>query len=165
MSPGPCFNTPVSGLDTYFFLNLAVGQPSNNMDLSEIEICLGIIVNFFLAFVIKKQISMRIYIYICLFYFRIYCVWSTLSHNKSSVFLSRSSVVYFHHPFLRQLPGVYFKQIIVWKLKMWIQNFDRMKEAWCTRYAQPVLRHDPAVCLQKTVISTYLEMRELEILS
>ena len=37
-----------SGLDTYFFLNLAVGQPSNNMDLSEIEIYLGIMIKFFL---------------------------------------------------------------------------------------------------------------------
>ena len=37
-----------SGLDTYFFLNLAVGQPSNNMDLSEIEIYLGIMIIFFL---------------------------------------------------------------------------------------------------------------------
>ena len=32
------------GLDAYFFLNLAVGQPSNNMDLSEIEIYLGIMI-------------------------------------------------------------------------------------------------------------------------
>ena len=37
-----------AGLDTYFFLNLAVGQPSNNMDLSEIEIYLGIMIIFFL---------------------------------------------------------------------------------------------------------------------
>ena len=37
-----------TGLDTYFFLNLAVGQPSNNMDLSEIEIYLGIMIKFFL---------------------------------------------------------------------------------------------------------------------
>ena len=36
----------VSGLDTYFFPNLAVGQPSNNMDLSEIEIYLGIMMIF-----------------------------------------------------------------------------------------------------------------------
>ena len=38
-----------AGLDAYFFPNLAVGQPSNNMDLSEIEIYLGImiIVSFF----------------------------------------------------------------------------------------------------------------------
>ena len=36
----------VTGLDTYFFPNLAVGQPSNNMDLSEIEICLRIIIIF-----------------------------------------------------------------------------------------------------------------------
>ena len=37
-----------TGLDIYFFPNLAVGQPSNNMDLSEIEIRLGriIIISF-----------------------------------------------------------------------------------------------------------------------
>ena len=40
-----------------------------------------------------------------------------------------------------------------------------MKEAWYTRYTQPMLRHVPAVYLQKTVISTYMEMSELEILS
>ena len=38
----------ISGLDTYLFLNLAVGQPSNNMDLSEIEIYLGMMIIFFL---------------------------------------------------------------------------------------------------------------------
>ena len=32
------------GLDTYFLPNLAVGQPSNNMDLSEIEFFLAIII-------------------------------------------------------------------------------------------------------------------------
>ena len=36
------------GLDTYFFVNLAVGQPSNNMDLSEVEIYLGMVIIFFL---------------------------------------------------------------------------------------------------------------------
>ena len=35
------------GLDTYFFPNLAVGQPPNNMDLSEIEIYLGMMIAFF----------------------------------------------------------------------------------------------------------------------
>ena len=105
-------NAQFAGLDTYFFLNLAVGQPSNNMDLSEIEICLGIIMIFsFGICIIRKEnkISGRTYICLFVFHFRIYCAWSTLSHEKPSVFLSRSSVVYFHHPFLRQLPGVYFK--------------------------------------------------------
>ena len=59
----------------------------------------------------------------------------------------------------------YISNIKEWKLKIWGQNFDRMKEAWCTRYTQPMLRHVPAVCLQKAVISTYMEMSELEILS
>ena len=46
----------MTGLDTYFFLNLAVGQPSNNMDLSEIEICLGIIMIFsFGICIIRKE--------------------------------------------------------------------------------------------------------------
>ena len=40
-------NLNTSGLDTYYFLNLAVGQPSNNMDLSEIEIYLGMMIIFF----------------------------------------------------------------------------------------------------------------------
>ena len=40
-----------------------------------------------------------------------------------------------------------------------------MKEAWCTRYTHSMLRHVPAVCLKKTVISTYMKMSELEILS
>ena len=38
-----------AGLDTYFFPNLGVGQPSNNTDLSEIEIYLGMIIIFFVA--------------------------------------------------------------------------------------------------------------------
>ena len=110
---GP-FDAYSPGLDTYFFLNLAVGQPSNNMDLSEIEICLGMIMIFsFGICIVRKEnkISGRTYTCFCccFFHFRIYCAWSTLSHDKPSVFLSRSSVVYFHHPFLRQLPGVYFK--------------------------------------------------------
>ena len=33
-----------AGLDAYFFLNLIVGQPSNNIDLSEIEIYLGMMI-------------------------------------------------------------------------------------------------------------------------
>ena len=74
------------GLDTYFFLNLSVGQPSNNMDLSEIEICLGTITIFFLFR--KKKSGRAVYLYIQ-FLFQDYCVWSTLSHNKSLVFFSR----------------------------------------------------------------------------
>ena len=89
------------GSTLIFFLNLAVGQPSNNMDLSEIEICLGMIMIFsFGICIIRKEKKISGRTYICFFYhFRIYCAWSTLSHDKPSVFLSRSSVVYFHHPF------------------------------------------------------------------
>ena len=47
-------NPSRTGLDTYFFPNLAVGQPSNNMNLSEIEISLGIMTIFFFVFVTKK---------------------------------------------------------------------------------------------------------------
>ena len=36
-----------SGLDAYFFPNLGVGQPSTNIDLSEIEIYLGMIISFY----------------------------------------------------------------------------------------------------------------------
>ena len=38
-----------AGLDTYFFTNLGVGQPSNNMDLSETKIYLGSIIYVFFA--------------------------------------------------------------------------------------------------------------------
>ena len=36
-----------AGLDTYFFPNLAVGQPSDNMDLSEIDFYLGKMMIFY----------------------------------------------------------------------------------------------------------------------
>ena len=43
------------GLDTYFFPNLAVGQPSDNMDLSEIDFYLGkMMIFYFFAFVTRK---------------------------------------------------------------------------------------------------------------
>ena len=38
-----------AGLDAYFFTNLGVGQPSNNMDLSETKIYLGSIIYVFFA--------------------------------------------------------------------------------------------------------------------
>ena len=38
-----------TGLDAYFFINLGVGQPSNNMDLSETKIYLGSIIYVFFA--------------------------------------------------------------------------------------------------------------------
>ena len=79
--------TMIAGLDTYFFLNLSVGQPSNNMDLSEVEIYLGTIKIFFLFR--KKKSGRTLYLYIQ-FLFQDYCVWSTPSHNKSLVFFSRS---------------------------------------------------------------------------
>ena len=82
-------NFHYSGLDTYFFLNLAVGQPSNNMDLSEIEIYLGMMIIFFLFR--KKKSGRTVYLYIY-FLFQDYCVWSTLSHNKQLVFFSSSCV-------------------------------------------------------------------------
>ena len=68
-SPQSVSNT--AGLDTYFLPNLAVGQPSNNMDLSEIEIFLGIIiVLFFFAFVMEKKTTNKSgRTYICLFFY------------------------------------------------------------------------------------------------
>ena len=54
----------LSGLDTYFFRNLSVGQPSNNMDLSEIEIYLGTMIISFLF----RKIN-RGELYICIFNF------------------------------------------------------------------------------------------------
>ena len=69
------------GLDAYFFPNLGVGQPSNNIDLSVIEIYLGMIISFL---TMKNKNS----------YYKINCFGSTLSHDKPMVFFSRS-VVYF----------------------------------------------------------------------
>ena len=39
------------GLDTNFFPNLGVGQPSNNTDLSEIEIYLGMIIIYIYIYI------------------------------------------------------------------------------------------------------------------
>ena len=75
-SPGPV-NSPhkwpvTPGLDAYFFPRLAVGQPSNNMDLSEIEIYLGmmIIQFFFLFFVYNENIANRgeLWSFVCLLF-------------------------------------------------------------------------------------------------
>ena len=49
---------------TIIFPNLAVGQPSNNMDLSESDIYLGMMI-----------ICLHLYVY---FLFQNYCVWSVL---------------------------------------------------------------------------------------
>ena len=45
-----------AGLDAYFFPSLTVGQPSNNMDLSEIEIYMGMMMILFLA---MKEVTHR----------------------------------------------------------------------------------------------------------
>ena len=93
-----------AGLDTYFFLNLAVGQPSNNMDLSEIEIYLGRMIIFFLF---NKKSGRTVSVY--LFLFQDYCVWSTLSHNKSLVFFCRSCDFLFLSILTSHGPGIHFK--------------------------------------------------------
>ena len=94
-----------SGLDTNFFLNLSVGQPSNNMDLSEIEIYLGTMMIFFFF---RKKSGRTVYLLYIQFLFQDYCVWSTLSHNKSLVFFSRS----FFCPFWRHRDQEYFSRDI-----------------------------------------------------
>ena len=66
------FEFDIAGLDTYFLPNLAVGQPSNNMDLSDIEISLGIIIILSLGICIeKKPQQIRENIYMFIFYSRI----------------------------------------------------------------------------------------------
>ena len=94
-----------AGLDTYFFLNLSVGQPSNNMDLSEIEIYLGTMIIFFLF---RKKSGRTVYLLYIQSLFQDYCVWSTLSHNKSLVFFSRS----FFSPFWRHRDQEYISRDI-----------------------------------------------------
>ena len=63
------------------------GQPANNMDLSEIVIFLGAMM-IFLFRICNETKEIGSYV------FQDHCVWSTLSQNKSFVFLSRSGVVY-----------------------------------------------------------------------
>ena len=43
--------------------------------------------------------------------------------------------------------------------------FRTLKEVKCSRYTQHISCHVTAVCLQKTIISTYLELSEIEISS
>ena len=120
----------------YFYPNLAVGLPSNYMDLSEIEIHSGMmIILFFLSSV-------------CLLFYSRITVWSMLPHNKSLMFLSRSGVVYFV-PFWHHRPALHFK-LRIQKKNMKIKNFnsETLKEA--TRYTQHMAWHVTAVCLQKT---------------
>ena len=111
---GRKFHTP--GLDTYFFLNLAVGQPSNNMDLSAIKIYLGILIIFsFFAFHFKmKNKKSR-----CTLYFRI-IVFETRCHVTNH---SRSCLeVYFCPFFTQQGP-----EKNIGKLSIGIQNFERSR--------------------------------------
>ena len=59
--------SPNPGLNTNFFPNLGVGQPSNNTDLSEIEIYLGMIIIYIYILQWKNKKSGRtliIYIFI-----------------------------------------------------------------------------------------------------
>ena len=112
-----------AGLDAYFFANLGVGQPSNNIDLSEIKIYLGRIIHVFFC---NGKKSGRSYIYIYIkSYFKIHCVWRTLSDNKSLVFFSGSGVVHFC-PFWRHRGQEYIsKDIKSMKVKILIQNVER----------------------------------------
>ena len=72
------------------------------MDLSEIEIYLGTIIIFFLF---RKKSGRTVYLNIQ-FLFQDYYVWSTLSHDKSLVFFSRS---FFLSIVTSQGPGIHFK--------------------------------------------------------
>ena len=53
------------GLDAYFFPSLAVGQPSSNMDLSEIKIYLGMIITLFFGNekVTNREFFDHLYVY------------------------------------------------------------------------------------------------------
>ena len=63
-------NEDIPGLDAYFSLNLAVGQPSNNMDLSEIEIYLGIMITFSFFWYLKWKNNKPVKtLIICMFTF------------------------------------------------------------------------------------------------
>ena len=63
----------IPGPDAYFVPSLTVGQPSNNMDLSEIKLYLGIMIKLsFFAFVMKNNKSgTTLIICMLIFYCRI----------------------------------------------------------------------------------------------
>ena len=114
------------GLDTYFFLNLSIGQPSNNMDLSEIEIHLGTMIIFFL-FRKKKKSGRTVYLYICIFnfYFKI-----TVSEAHCHIInhWCSSLVEVFLSILTSQGPGIHFngyKKCITSNIL--IQNVERSK--------------------------------------
>ena len=71
----------------------------------------------------KSQIGVNFDLYVYAS-FQDYCVWSTLSHDKPFVFLSKSDVVYFC-PFWRHMDQEYIPKDIKneWKFYIWIQNF------------------------------------------
>ena len=91
------------------------------MDLSEIEIYLGTIIIFFHF---RKKSGRTVYLY-TQFLFQDYCVWSTLSHNKSLVFFPRS---FFLSILASQGPGIHcngYKRCITSNIL--IQNVERSK--------------------------------------
>ena len=100
-----------SGLDTYFFPNLGVGQPSNNIDLSEIEIYLGMIITFFVAMKKYKNRG-EIWSYVSLVLF------------QDSLEVVLFIFVHFDITGTRNIFKGYKN---VWKLKISIQNFERIR--------------------------------------
>ena len=99
--------TKGTGLDTNFFPNLVVGQPSNNINLSEIEIYLGMII-IILFFAMKINKSGRILI-ICMF---TPCHRITVSETRCHIinhWCSCLEVVFFLSILTPQEPGIHFK--------------------------------------------------------
>ena len=115
--------TIIAGLDTYLFLNLSVGQPSNNMDLSEIEIYLGTIMIFFRFRKINRG---ELYICIFIFYFKI-----TMSEAHCHIinhWCSSLEVFSNHCGVASEGPGIHFrgyKKCITSNIS--IQNVERSK--------------------------------------
>ena len=157
------------GLDAYFFPNLAVGQPSNNMDLSEIKIYLGMmIIIFFLQW---KKITNReeLWSSACLlFNFRItvsetYC--HMINHWCSYLEVVFISVHFDWHHRDQEYISTDIKCTKI--KKSW---FRTLKEVECNRYTPPLSTscHVIAVCLQeaktyKKIISTFVKLSEIEI--
>ena len=106
-----------AGLDTYFFPNLEVGQPSNNIALSEIEISLGIMTMLsFYVFVTKNNKSAKTLI-ICMFafYFKI-AVSEALFHIINHLCSCLEIVLFIPVQFWRQREQDYVsKEKNVWK--------------------------------------------------
>ena len=94
----------------------------------------------FFVFVMKKKTNRwKLWSFVRLLFFQDCCVWSTLTHHKSFVFLSRGNVVY-PCPFWRQREQDYIskdKKSMEIK-KKWFRTLTKLE---CTRHTHVISFH------------------------